>query len=187
MIEDYMEEKPDMNSEQLTERERRGRLLGITALASAYCVTLERAAESERDEFLYAMLHCLPRLYAEFFDLKANASDVKFGGRYYQSYVDEDYYENIRRHVEMLLGPDDTYLETFEEDMKYSDTPIAASISEGLADIFQPLYNFISVVKDTDGAELEGAYEVCREAFEEYWSQTLCNVLRPLNALIHNS
>ncbi len=40
------------------------------------------------------------------------------------------------------MGEDDVFLETFEEDMKYSDTPVAASVSESLADIFQPLYNF---------------------------------------------
>ena len=106
--------------------------------------------------------------------------------KYYPSYIDEDYYESVRRHIEALLGPDDVFLETFEEDMKYSDTPIAASISECLADIFQPLYNFISIVKDTDGDELEGAYRECKENFVAYWSQTLCNVLRALNHVYYN-
>lgn len=105
---------------------------------------------------------------------------------YYGSYVDEDYYENVRRHMETLLGPDDVFLETFEEDMKYSDTPIAASISECLADIFQPLYNFISIVKESEGRELEGAYRECHDNFVGYWSQTLCNVLRALNNLFYN-
>lgn len=107
--------------------------------------------------------------------------------QYYSSYVDEDYYEGVRLHIETLLGPDDTYLETFEEDMKYSDTPIASSISESLADIFQPLYNFISVVRDSDGEDLEGAYRECRENFVSYWGQTLCNVLRALNFIYYQS
>ncbi|MDE5903320.1 MAG: DUF5063 domain-containing protein, partial [Muribaculaceae bacterium] len=106
---------------------------------------------------------------------------------YYASYVDEDYYNSVRRHVEQLLGPDDVFLETFEEDMKYSDTPIAASVSECLADIFQSLYNFISVVKDTDGEQLEAAYRHAREEFVAYWSQTLCNVLRALNHIYYNT
>ena len=80
-----------------------------------------------------------------------------------------------------MLGPDDVFLETFEEDMKYSDTPIAASVAESLADIFQPLFNFISVVKDTDGDSIIEAYMQCKEDFVSYWSQTLCNVLRALN------
>ncbi|MDE6578646.1 MAG: DUF5063 domain-containing protein, partial [Muribaculaceae bacterium] len=75
----------------------------------------------------------------------------------------------------------DTFLETFKEDMKYSDSPIAASIAESLADIFQPLFNFASIVRDTEGDSIVEAFLQCKENFEEYWSQTLCNVLRALN------
>lgn len=195
----------------MTEHEMRSRLMGLTALASEYCMTVENAPETERNEFIARMLQLLPKLYLEFNDIrpdvrKDSSADEDAGqseefdefapvsleesdygeSAYYSDYVDEDYYENVRRHIETLLGPDDTYLETFEEDMKYSDTPIAASISESLADIFQPLYNFISIVKDSEGEELEGAYTQCHEAFCEYWSQTLCNVLRALNHLYFN-
>ncbi|MDE6272804.1 MAG: DUF5063 domain-containing protein [Muribaculaceae bacterium] len=178
-----------MENNQSTEI--RHRLLGITALAARYCVTVENAAESEPKEFIAGMLNVLPRIYIEFNDLDPRESyaglEPEEDHPYYGSYVDEDYYENIRRHIETLLGPDDTFLETFEEDMKYSETPIAASISECLADIFQPLYNFISIVKESDADELEGAYRECHENFVAYWSQTLCNVLRPLNNLFYNN
>ena len=148
----------------MNETELRSRLLGVVALASRYCATLENARETERDVFIAEMLDILPRLY-----------------------LDEDYYGSVRRNAEQLLGPDDVFLETFEEDMKYSDTPIAASISESLADIFQPLYNFICIVKDTDGESAPGAFRECKENFEAYWSQTLCNVMRALNHVRYNS
>lgn len=123
-------------------------------------------------------------LEEDFGDMPADGSvSLEEGEEYYAEYVDEELYESVRRQAETVLGEDDTYLETFEEDMKYSDTPIGASVAEGLADIFQPLYNFISVVKDTDGESLEGAFRVCKEGFESYWAQTLCNVMRPLNAI----
>lgn len=186
----------------------RRRLLGITALAAEYCVTLENAGETEAREFVGSMLRLLPRLYLEFNDIAPDNPQFQSGDEenynedpeaytplapeeepmeYYGSYVDEDYYNSVRHHVEQLLGPDDVFLETFEEDMKYSDTPIAASVSECLADIFQPLYNFISVVKDTDGDQLEGAYRHCHEEFASYWGQTLCNVLRALNHIYYKS
>ena len=159
-------------------------LLGVTALSAEYCHTLETCRDLEPHEFIMRMLNLLPRLYLAFTDVNPDEEQFSLDeGEYFESYVDEDFYDSIRRNVETLLGPDDTFLETFEENMKYSDTPIAASISESLADIFQPLFNFISIVKDTEGEKMEAAYRECREDFESYWAQTLCNVLRALNFL----
>lgn len=166
--------------------ELRSALLSITALSSDYCAMLENAREMEKDEFIAGVLGLLPRIYFEFSDLSADEHMAEAGYGYFQSYVDEDFYESVRRNVEMVLGPDDVFLETFEEDMKYSDTPIAASISECLADIFQPLYNFICVVKESEGEQSLEAYAECRENFVAYWSQTLCNVMRALNHLRFN-
>ncbi len=177
-----------MNREEL-----RGRQLAVTALATRYCVTLEQGESMERDEFVAAILGMLPRLYWEFAELPTRAEDedsVSLGedeeSPFYGDYVDEEHYDQVRASVARIMGEQDTYLETFEEDMQYSDTPIGASISEGLADIFQALYNFVSIVKDTDGEELERAYGACRDQFEDYWAQTLCNVMRPLNAIRYN-
>lgn len=159
----------------------KSRLISITSLAAEYCSLMENAREVEKSDFIAESLGYLARLYYEFSDLEAE--DTSLGYDYFPSYVDEDFYERIRVKVESLMGADDIFLETFEEDMKYSDTPIAASISECLADIFQPLYNFISVVKESEGEQLLSAYSECREKFADYWAQTLCNVMRALNHL----
>lgn len=159
----------------------KSRLLSTTALASKYCMTLENAREMEKDEFVREMLSLLPAIYLDFSSIDVEELPEQSEFEYFASYVDEDFYESVRRNVETLMGPDDVFLETFEEDMKYSDTPIGASVAECLADIFQPLYNFISVVRDSDGDSAPGAFRECRENFEGYWSQTLCNVMRALN------
>ncbi len=101
--------------------------------------------------------------------------------------MDEDYYDAIRRNIENLMGPDDTYLEVFEEDMKYSDTPIAASISEGLADILQVCYNFIETIKDAPEHVIVDALYAMKEDFQIYWSRILCNVLRALNHIYYSA
>ena len=170
------------------------RLYKITALANEYCNALQQTYAMEKEEFLATMTNILPRIYWEFSDYSpeemegATVSLEEESAEFFPSYVDEDFYESIRRGVETLLGPEDTFLETFEEDMKYSDTPIAASISESLADIFQPLYNFVSIVRESAGDSIEEAYSECHSDFRAYWSQTLCNVLRPINHLrYHNA
>jgi len=167
----------------MKEGELRSRLMSVTALAANYCASLENCRDNDRDDFVKEMLGYLPRIYWEFSDLDFEDVSGTPGFEYFPSYVDEDYYESVRRQIEAVFGEDDVFLETFEEDMKYSDTPVAASISESLADIFQPLYNFISVVKDSDGENAADAFRECKENFEAYWSQTLCNVMRALNNL----
>jgi hypothetical protein len=85
------------------------------------------------------------------------------------------------------MGPEDIFLEVFEEDMKYSDTPIAASVSETLADIFQVLYNFVETIKESPQSMIDVALVAVKSDFGGYWSRLLCNVMRPLNQLSHNN
>ena len=154
--------------------------LAFIALCNEYCVAVENARESERDEFISSMLRLLPRLYISASDLKIEVADVEFGA-YLDSALDEDYYEAVRRSIENLMGADDVYLEVFEENMKYSDTPIGASIAECLADIFQVLYNFVETVKESPTELIGQSLSAVKEEFENYWSRILCNVLRALN------
>lgn len=157
-------------------------VLSFIGLANDYCVALSNIYEMEKDEFVTEMLRLLPRLYISISDVSIEEpefSDYSYAAL--SEYVDEDYYESIRRGVETILGEDDTFLETFEEDMKYSDTPIACSVAELLADIFQDLFNFVSIVKDSEGSQTIEALSECKDNFESYWGQKLCNVLRALN------
>ena len=159
--------------------------LAFIGLCNEYCQTLESARETECDDFIAAMLRLLPRIYITASDLKID--DLGLEEPYIDGRLDEDYYDSIRRSIENLLGPDDTYLEVFEEDMKYSDTPIAASVSEGLADIFQVLYNFLEAIKDVPNELIDQALIAVKDDFQSYWSRILCNVMRALNHIRSNA
>lgn len=157
--------------------------LAFLALSNEYCQVVETVAQSEREDFVRQMLRLLPRIYISATDL---ADPVMLDEEaYIPSVLTEEYYDAARRAMEMVLGEYDTYLEVFEEDMKYSDTPIAASIAEGLADIFQVLYNLTDNVKDATDEVIEMSLGVVKEDFTTYWSKPLCNVLRALNAIEH--
>lgn len=160
--------------------------IAFIGLCSEYCSALERARESTRCDFVKQMLRLLPRLYIAATDLLAANATTGDEDFYIDSALDEDYYDSIRRTVESLMGPDDTYLEVFESDMKYSDTPIAASVSENLSDLFQVTFNFVETVRDAPADAVRMALGAVAEDFKGYWSQILCNVLRPLNNIAHN-
>lgn len=159
--------------------------LAFIALCNEYCAAVEDVRESDKDDFVQSMLRLLPRLYISATDLKVEALDEE--DAYLEPILDEDYYESVRCGIENLMGPEDIFLEVFEEDMKYSDTPIAASISESLADIFQVLYNFVGMVKEAPEHLIPMALVAVRDEFQVYWSRILCNVLRALNQLRYNS
>lgn len=158
-------------------------VIAFIGLSTDYCKTLEQARGSELEPFVNSMLKLLPRLYISATDLKVDGADEIQG--YIDSALDEDYYESVRRDVESVMGEHDVYLEVFEEDMKYSDTPVSASVSEGLADIFQSLYNFLDAVKDAPDDVAAEAVVAVSDDFKSYWSTTLCNVLRALNHIAY--
>lgn len=170
----------------MEQSELRRRLTVLVALCNDYCVAMENAKEApSRKDFVAEILSYLPRIYWEFADInpEQQEDDDEESTGYLANYMDEDYYENIRRRVENLMGADDIYLETFEEDMKYSEMPIAASISENLTDICQALYDFVQTVKEIGIDIIEEAFLACRDNFISYWGQTLCNVLRALHPI----
>ncbi len=160
--------------------------LAFIALCNEYCVAVENACESSVSDFTVTMLRLLPRIYISASDLRPDIlSDVD--DAYIENYLEEEYYESLRGRIESLLGADDVYLEVFEDDMKYSDTPIGMSIAEGVCDIFQVLYNFISMVKDAPSDSINTAIAAVRDDFRSYWGQRICNLMRPLNHLCYSS
>ncbi len=153
--------------------------LAFIALCNEYCAAVENASQTERSEFVNEMLRLLPRIYISATDLSRNLTDES--DAYVAQALDEETYESVRNDLENLMGSDDIYLEVFEEDMKYSDTPIAASISESLADLYQVYYNMLATVREAPSELVSEILEQVSDDFAEYWSRILCNVLRALN------
>lgn len=156
--------------------------LAFTALCNEYCAALENAAAAEPRDFVAEMLRLLPRIYITGADL---AEDGALDEGFIDQALDEDSYDRIRSTLQCLMGEDDTYLEVFEDDMKYSDTPLGASVSESLADLFQVFYNFLEAVREAPDDLVASAVSAVKEDFESFWAQTLCNVMRPLNTIYY--
>lgn len=156
--------------------------LSFIALTNEYCQALEHAEAASRQDFLVEMLKILPRIYIVATDLD---QESPFSTYDIEPYLTEEVYNQVRDSISRLMAEEDVYLEVFVEDMKYSDSPIASSISENLADLYQEFFNFIASVKDaTTEAQIE-LIGICKYEFREFWGQTLCNVLRAMHAAFH--
>ena len=157
--------------------------LAFIALSNEFCSAIENAMEFEKEDFVAKMLKMLPRIYMTVTDIDIEESNEDY---YALPYLDESVYDNLRSQLAALMGEDDVFLETFEEDMKYSDAPVSATISEDLADIYQQLYNFVASDRDVDTEAINSIIITCKEDFASYWGQTLCNVLRALHSVFYN-
>ncbi len=158
--------------------------VALVALCHEYCSAVESCAETEPTDFCRSMLRLLPRIYITAFDLLPdgeNEEGESTGAQY--AALEEDEYFAIKDKLAALFGEHDTYLDTFSEDMKYSETPIASSIAEQLADLYQTAYDFVYTVRESASDFLPEILSDVKFRFNAYWSETLCNAQRAINSL----
>ena len=152
----------------------------FVTVAVQLCLYLEQIEEQDKSEFIEKMLCLLPLLYLKA-RLLPKATEELDG--FPERFVTEQEYEDIRQKVAQCMGADDTYLEVFVEDMRYSDEPITAFVSENIADIYQEVKDLACNYQTREEAVMNDALVNCIEAFEQHWGQKLLNVLRPLHAV----
>jgi hypothetical protein len=147
-----------------------------------FCAFLESDEPESRQEWLGKIIRILPLLY-----LKATLlpETVALNDEPLETFVNEDDYNRVAIKVASIMGEENIYLDVFVQDMKYSDTPISASISEDIADIYQDIRNFVSVYQYNLTAQMNDALNRCVGNFRSYWGQKLVNVMRPLHALYY--
>ena len=160
--------------------EKQDIIVSFITQSALFCVYLEQLEQPIKSDFIEKMLWFLPFLYTKVHELPS-LTPIMEGDS--ECFVTEEEYNLIRTNVENILGSDDAYLEVFMEDLRYSDEPITAFISENIADIYQELNNLVSNWQIDNDDIKHDALAICMEAFKEHWGQKLVNVLRPLHAL----
>ncbi len=156
-------------------------ILEFLTVAVQFCTLLEQANLTEVKPFIDRITKILPLLYLKADLMPEYDSDELLET---QSFVTEENYNIVRNNIAVLLGQHDDFLEVFVEDMKYSDKPILATISENLADIYQDVKNFVMFFKiEAQDDLIFEAVAKCKENFKFYWGQRCVNVMRPLHEL----
>lgn len=158
-------------------------VIDFVTVAVEFCAYLEKEQQPARRDWVQTMLRLLPLLYVKATLLP---QAVVMDDAMPDSFVREEDYARVAAAVASVLREEDTYLDVFVPDMKYSDTPISAFISEDIADIYQDVRNFVSVYQYGLTEQMNDALFVCAENFGAYWGQKLVNVLRPLHALLYS-
>jgi len=158
--------------------------LEFVTVALEYCALMETTSGHTLFSFVDKAVKILPLLYLKATLLpevsEPEEEDVV------EHFITENTYEAIRYHASELFGEYDSYLETFHPDMKYSDTPVAATISENLADVYQDLGNFAALFRQENEVAMEQALYACEDNFRLYWGQKLLNAMKAIHVVRFN-
>lgn len=153
------------------------KVIDLITVAAEFCRRMEQCGEDERTAFVDAMRALLPMLY-----LKTTLlGPVPETAGYSAASVAEADYEYVRSQAAALMGEMDTYLDTFVDDFKYSETPVLRTVSEGLADVYQAMRNLVETFRHGFEDAMQAALAEALGEFELSWGQTLLNTLRALH------
>lgn len=151
-------------------------------VAVEFCKYLENP-ETDRSEFLDKMSKLLPLIYLK-------AAMVKPGEAIYdeepEKFVDENDYEAVRGDIAGILGEKDQYLTAIHPDIALSDSVIAASVSEDIADIYQSLKDFAAVAQIGNEDLMSDALIVCINDFRTFWGTRLLSAELAIHQIIVN-
>ena len=164
----------------------------MAGLALEYCRAVSSCRDTEPRTFVREMLRYLPRIYVTLMDLKPYGEDTDADadadetGAIYET-VTEDQYNDVRDAMSSVLGENDMYLDTPVEEMRYSDTPVAVSLAEQLADIYQHMAGFAATVAQSSPDFFPDVLSELKYRFNSYLSNTVCSALRAANYIYFNA
>ncbi|MDE6206375.1 MAG: DUF5063 domain-containing protein [Muribaculaceae bacterium] len=161
--------------------------LQLTALAVTYVRTLAAAVPGGGHDLLGDVLRLLPPIYTALLTIRPEGLGAEDWDEYESGAIaaamDEEQYDELRNRLAAILGDYDMYLDTQSEDMRYSDTPIAVSLSEQLADIYQSMADFAATMAEIADYNTPEVMSDMKSRFHEYLSDTICSALRTANGL----
>ncbi|MDO5665225.1 MAG: DUF5063 domain-containing protein [Bacteroidia bacterium] len=158
-------------------------VIDFVTVSVEFCAILEKGETVSREQWVDKMLKLLPLMY-----IKASLlpQTVEINDESPETFVKEEDYARVAALISSIMGEEDVYLDVFVEDMKYSERPISAFISENIADIYQDVRNFISIYQYGLTEQMNDALLICQQNFKTYWGQKLINVLRPLHSIFYS-
>lgn len=157
-------------------------VIEFTTVAHEYCVFMENIEQYSKADFIKVASCMLPLIYVKV-SVVPEVEPMIDG--VLEDFVDEFAYERVRTLIRKKITKHDDYLEVFKEDMNHSETPIIATISEDMADVYQSLKNFCETYRlGVDEAMNDALYAVVDD-FKHYWGQRLCNAQRALHCALY--
>ncbi len=156
-------------------------VLEFVAVCKEFCDFVETAPQMPRKEFVLRLQKFIPLIYLKGSLLPISESE---GIGLTEDFVSEDDYNYLYGELHRMLGEYDEYLEVFDDNMQYSESPVVHSIAEKVCDIYQDLKNFISSFRCGMPEVIEEALWLLNNNFELYWGKACVGVLRAIHHVV---
>lgn len=168
----------DRNFEELVYSEN---VIGFTTLATEYCNLLDGVALLSQKDFVDKAHRLLPLLYLKAIILPDIEPEMP---EMIDKTVTQEEWEAVCQTMAKKLEGVDTYTEVLDS---LQDEEQMNSLSEGFADIYQDLKDFVVLYNMGTAEIMNDAIWDCKKNFKEYWGQRLVNIIRVLHNLLYGS
>ncbi len=158
-------------------------IIEFVAAANEFCKYAEHASEISGDELLRILQRILPFLYIKASLLPSLSPFFEDGN---EKFVTENDWFLVHDQLKKKFGSANDYPEVFDERFNESDGPVASSLAENMADIYQDLKDFLLLYQTGTNEVMNDAIWECRNNFENIWGQKLVNSLRAIHRFIYS-
>jgi len=155
-------------------------VLGFNVLATQYCNMLDKISLLSQRSFVDNCHRLLPLIYLkaiilpETEPLEPDMIDKS---------VTQEEWEEVFRAVTHKLKGVDSYTEVLDS---LNDDQQMTSLSEGFADIYQDLKDYLTLYNLGTPEIMNDAIWECKKNFKNFWGQRLVNILRVLHHLLYS-
>ncbi len=151
-------------------------------LASSYCTLIEQHGEYSTEEFIARAREILPLLYHHALRLPdIETTDGEFEGQ-----IGHDEWVKMFANLQRKLENNDYYWKIYDPLQTDHDDPVAASLSDDLADIWRDLKPGISHWTNCSDTMRKHIVWDWRFSFHHHWSDHAVDALRAINWIVEH-
>jgi hypothetical protein len=158
-------------------------VIEFITVSDQFCKHLMRARSYKPSEFISIMQRLLPLLYLKAVVLPKFEPVFEEGN---ERFVREEEYKLIESSIAFLLGQFDSFEEPYDQYLHESGEPVAASVSEYLADMYQDIKDCILQYRTGTEDVMNDAIWECSLNFETVWGKKLLSVLRAIHRIVYS-
>ncbi|HEY2412702.1 MAG TPA: DUF5063 domain-containing protein [Pirellulaceae bacterium] len=149
-------------------------------LASSYCSLIEHHEEYSTESFVGRIREILPMLYYQALKLP----DVESTDEEIRREISHEEWSRMFASLQRKLGVNDLYWEIYDPIKTDLDKPVAASLSDDLADIWRDLKDGLSNWSDGSPTTRQQIVWNWHFSFHHHWSDHVVDALRAINWIV---